>query len=105
MRWCAGEWLLGDSGFVGISTALTPIKKRPHQLALEPHQEQFNDMISHVRSLVEHQFSRFKRYACLSTPWRHDVHQHHRAFNAVARLVQLDLILEAKHTTHPALLQ
>jgi hypothetical protein len=101
----AGEWFLGDLGFVGCDDVLTGIKRLPGQSSLEAHESAFNDAIGHVRSLVEHQFARFKKFKCLSTAWRHELWQHHRAFRAVAQLVQLDLLLEAEFKPHPAVVR
>ena len=93
--------MLGDLGFIGSDVTLTGIKRKPKQ-PLQDHERGFNDAIGHVRSLVEHQFTRFKKFKCLSTPWRHGMLQHHRAFHVIAQLVQLDLLLEADFTPHPA---
>jgi hypothetical protein len=64
-----------------------------------------SDLHAIVRALVEHQFARFKKFKCLSTAWRHELWQHHRAFRAVAQLVQLDLLLEAEFKPHPAVVR
>jgi hypothetical protein len=100
----AGEWVLADSGFIGSPIALVPIKKKKGQKVLLAPEKTFNDLISHVRSMVEHQFARFKRYRCLSTPWRESLFEHYAAFKAVSRMVQLDLLHEAFHAPHPAVI-
>lgn len=103
-RCVTGEWMLGDLGFVGCDAALTAIKRHPGQRTLPPEEKAYNDLIGHVRSLVEHQFARFKRFKCLSTAWRHDILSHNRAFQVIAQAVQLDLLLNATHEPHPAVM-
>lgn len=82
------ERALADKAYIGDMHFLCPFK--PPRTILE---KEFNTKHYQVRQSIERLNRRFKKWNCLSTPWRHDVCHHHFAFYVIASITQIDLLI------------
>jgi hypothetical protein len=84
-----GELILADKGYIGEPTVFTTPMRQPPTL------EDWNSNyeLGIFRVLVENVNGRLKAFACLRTPWRHDLFLHPIVFDVIANLVNFDMIL------------
>lgn len=91
-----GEQILGDKGYQGSNKVLHPTKvprKRRNEVVrdLEPWQKRVNLYIRQRRVRIERTLGRLKRFASLTTPWRHPIDKHQRTMGVLARVTNLHL--------------
>lgn len=79
------ERVLGDKGYVGSPKILTP--KRGKNISEE--EKEVNATLNQRRVVVEHAFSRLKKFKCLVSPFRNGVEAQDKLFNLCCQLCNL----------------
>jgi hypothetical protein len=82
-----GEFILADKAYLGDQHFLTPLKGTPSTLQ----GQLFNYIISHLRIIVEHTFSKIKVFKCLTAKWRHDLCLHKVVFFVLSNVINFEL--------------
>jgi len=85
----------GAPGDYPRSTFLLPVKRRRNHRRLTRAERRFNRVHARLRILVEHVFSRLKKYAILVQVYRHRIADYNRRFRNVAALVNFRLATAA----------
>ena len=83
-----GERVCADKGYVGGPDCLLV----PFKGAICARKEIFNRFLSQFRTLIENVNARFKYFACLRVPWRHDLQLHSVVFHLIANIVNVDCL-------------
>jgi len=60
---------IGDKGYQGV-LAITPIKKNPGEEQLDPKDQQFNESLSSIRSVIERAIANLKIWRTMHTDFR-----------------------------------
>jgi hypothetical protein len=85
-----GELLLGDLGYVGEKTLLTPIKKKPGT-SLTEEEQAANQIFSRIRIKVENTLAKVKVFEALKNPWRQEIHLHPIAWNIACQTTNIKI--------------
>ncbi len=82
-----GQYVLGDKGYQGAKQCLTPIKGAD----LSDVERKFNKNLGTLRISVERVIGQFKKFQCLSSPWRHSRKTHQFVFGVIAEMVNIEM--------------
>ncbi len=82
-----GQYVLGDKGYQGANQCLTPIKGTD----LDDVERKFNKNLGTLRISVERVIGQFKKFQCLSHPWRHSRKTHQFVFGVIAEMVNIEM--------------
>ena len=86
-----------DRGYDGAPSdyphhrVIVPVKRRRNHRRLTRAERQFNRLQARRRILVEHVFSRLKKYQVLAQVYRHHIADYNRRFRNIAALVNFRL--------------
>ncbi|MDR1448624.1 MAG: transposase family protein, partial [Propionibacteriaceae bacterium] len=81
----SGATFFGDKGYVGCGI-ITPVKRRPGQIALTPAQKTINRSVNQIRYVVERSIARLKNWKILKYPFRGPLQKHSEIIRAVVSL-------------------
>jgi len=84
----AGEMLIGDKGYAGHESIITPYKGRN----ISEDEKHFNRVIGSARVIIEHSFGRLKNFNILNHPFRNNLDDHQLFFEICVNLTNINIM-------------
>ena len=91
---------MADLGYLGFDDVVVPCKRVSPTIPLTPAQVAFNQELSSYWVLVENTIGRIKTFKCISSVFRHDLHDHATFFNVCAQLTNIQLRIRPLRREH-----